>query len=657
MNSDITQKEDLEPHKLVAKVEQDSVSEKNDYEVDSAGIDEKVLSHSIDEKNGSDGEDRRGVERIMAVNKALVTSYTFTLFNREYSVLKCLLLFFLFLHGYGSGLDGGLNKTLQQAIISTLGHNGDTSAVNTVQHMIASAIYMPYARLSDRFGRVESWIAALIPFTVGRILVAAAPNFSTLFAGVAIGEIGWAGFSFLSKAILSDVTVLKDHTFAMNIYDLPEIINFWAAGYISQSLIGNKAADYQDHEAGARWGIGMFAIITPFTALLIVSVYFYAQLIVSRRRHELPKIRIVAPGKSIRGTVYGFIQDLDLVGVLLFAAGMVLLLLPLSLAGGNDSKWSSGQNIAMICVGGGLIPVWVLWEVYVAKKPLIPRQYFGSTFIAACALEFLTRFSSQVVAAQAKTNLLIGYDQSTRQAQWIDSISTFEGAIINAIVGLVLHYWPRPKFFLLTGGAVYILGVGLLVKYNNAYFSDQGIQGYIAAEVVMGIGSTMMRYPTWTLVQASLPHEEMAAAIACMLSCYQVGHAVGSCVGSAIWENLVSRNLQKYVGSLPSQRVNGKEVSAKALATMIFNNPNKYTAIFPMGSKVRDAILKSYQNPEYISAIISVCFSALLVIFTFIPFPYDIHTNGETISEEKRREEEGKFGRGKKSWILRYVGF
>lgn len=645
-------RQELGAEKIAQNVEQDEVSEinvKRNSEFSSS-------RDSVDDENDFEERGHRGVQRIVAVNKVLSSYCEINLFGQQFHLLKALLLFFLFLQGYGSGLDGGLTSTLQQAIISILGYNGDTAAVNTVKHTIASAIYMPYARLSDRFGRVESWLGALLPFTVGRILVAAAPNFSTLFAGVAIGELGWAGFSFLSKALLSDVTLLKDHTFAMNIYELPEIINFWAAGYISQSLIGNKAADYQNHEVGARWGIGMFAIVTPFTTGLLVSVYLFAQLIAHRREY-LPKICLVTPGRSVRRTIYDFIQDLDLLGVLLFASGMVLLLLPLSLAGGEDSEWNMGYNIAMICVGGGLIPVWIVWEVYFAKAPLIPRRYFGSTFVAGCILDFLTRFATQVVSAQAKTNLLIGYDESTRQAQWIDSIATFEAAIVNAVVGVALHYWPRPKFFLMMGGFVFVLGTGLLVKYNNSYFNSDGIQGYIAAEVVMGIGSSLMRYPTWTLVQASVPHEEMAAAIACMLSCYQIGHAVGSCVGSAVWENLVSRNLQKYVGSLPAQNVEGKTIPAKKLATMIFKSPNKYAAMFPIGSKVRDAVLKSYQKPEFYSAIISVSSAALLLFFTFLPFPYDIRTDGETISEEKRREEESKFSDNRDAWILRYISF
>jgi hypothetical protein len=65
--------------------------------------------------------------------------------------------------------------------------------------------------------------------------------------------------------------------------------------------------------------------------------------------------------------------DLDGFGLLLFAAAISLILLPLTLAPGASGGWSNGSMIAMLVVGGVLLLAFPLWET---SKKLAPRAFF-----------------------------------------------------------------------------------------------------------------------------------------------------------------------------------------------------------------------------------------------------------------------------------------
>lgn len=637
-------------------------------------LDEKMSKSDPEDSLGSDSDEvfldnydkggHRGVMRITAINRILNTYGTFTLFGRKIHTLRITLLFFLFLQGYVTGLDGNMSMTMQQALISIFGSNGDTAAVTTVKSVIASAVFIPYARLSDRVGRMEIWLAALIPFLAGRIATATTPSFAGLFAGVVVEEFGYAAFRFLSGVLPSDISSLKDHTSTINIYELPEIINLWAGSYISQSLIGADKTEYGQHETQVRWGFGMFTILVPFTTAMLASVYLYAQFVAYRRK-ELPSLRDRDSGKSFGRSLYDLLRELDIVGVILYTAGMVLLFLALSLGGGKANEWSSAHIIVMIVIGGALIPIWVIWEVFFATSPILPKRYFGITFASALVIEFFTRAAISTLLGQASTVLLIAYGQSTQHAQWLGGMVLFVGAVVNLVIGIILHYWPHPKFFVMTGGYIFLLGVGLFVKYRVAYF-DNGIHGYIGAVVIMGLGAAFIRYPLWTLVQASVPHKDMASALGLLMSAYQIGASVGSCLASAIWQNTIQKGLMEYVAPIEKvSYMNPKmhkvvTVPGKKFAELFFANPNMLASAFKQpktGEQVREAVLKAYVHGNWVTAVVAVALAAVVAVLVFVPFPYDVVTENETISEEKRKDEERKFSDGRKPYVLRFFGF
>lgn len=93
----------------------------------------------------------------------------------------------------------------------------------------------------------------------------------------------------------------------------PFLITPWISAFIVQSVVDG---------IGWRWGIGMFAILMPFSASFIITTLLYYQ-------GKAKKIGVVQTKKI---TVYEFCSLIDLGGVCLLSGGIAMLLLPLTIA-------------------------------------------------------------------------------------------------------------------------------------------------------------------------------------------------------------------------------------------------------------------------------------------------------------------------------------
>lgn len=572
-----------------------------------------------------------GVRRMDAVNATLSRAGSFTAFGVRFQTLKIALLIALFLQGYCTGLGGQISQSIQTYAANAFKKQPQIGSINTVKSVVAAAVAVPYARLSDRFGRIECWIFALVLYTVGDIISAATPTFGGLFAGVVIQQFGYSGFRLLATALTADISGLRDRTFAMNIFLIPVIINTWVSGNIVDSLAGVKVP-YE-----WRWGYGIFCIIVPFSTLLLILPYAYAQYL-AWREGRLPQFEFRKQGQSWKQALWKLTEDVNLIGIVLFTAFLVLVLLPLTLAGGASTKWKEGHIIAMIVVGGCCGILFFVWELWLAKKPFIPRVYLGdATIYVALLMEFAWRLALQIELEYLITVLMVAFGESKLSAQRIGQLYNFLQSCTNVVVGIMLHFYPHPKPFIVAGSLLGVLGMGLLYKYRVAY---DGISGLIGAEVVVGIAGSMVRFPMWTLVHASTSHEEMAVATGLLISVYQIGNAVGASIAGAIWTQRLAKELIKRLGS--------------KVGLAVYNSPLSYLTKYPLGSEVRNEILESYSEIQRLLIIVSISFAALNAVLCFFLPGYTVSEKQSFTQEEREKK---KLEMKQQSPLRRLIGY
>lgn len=586
-----------------------------------------------DEVAGMDHDDVivSGLSRIDAVNEVLSSYGSFTAFGLEFKWLKILLLLALFLQGYCTGLGGQISQSIQTYAANGFAKQPQISSISTVVSIVAASLAVPYARLSDRFGRIECWILALVLYTVGEITCASTPTFGGLFAGVVIQQFGYSGFRLLATALAADLSGLRDRTFAMNIFLIPVIINTWVSGNIVSSVAGDSTP-YK-----WRWGYGIFCIIVPFSTFLLILPYAYAQYLAARAG-KLPPFKLKKKDQGWIQALWKLAEQVNLIGIILFTAFLVLVLLPLTLAGGTTSKWKEGYIIAMIVVGGCLGLIFLVWELRFAKNPFIPRAYLGDlTIYVALLMEFIWRLGLQIELEYLITVLMVAFGESKLSAQRIAQLYNFLQSCTNVVVGITLHFYPHPKPFVVLGSFLGVLGMGLLYKYRVAY---DGISGLIGAEIVIGIAGGMVRFPMWTLVHASTTHSEMATVTGLLMSVYQIGDAVGASVAGAIWTQHLAKELIKRLGG--------------QLGLAIYQAPLNYLKKYPIGSEIRDQILESYSKVQRLLIIVSISFAALNAILSLLLRGFTVGEN-QSFSQERREQEKVEIR--KQWWLRRAIGY
>lgn len=183
------------------------------------------------------------------------------------------------------------------------------------------------------------------------------------------------------------------------IADTTSLINrgFWSATPESTTSIvaiyvGSIIADSVLSHSTWRWGYGMWAIVLPACATLLIGVmFFHERRTIKEDRIEEGDLETSKPRYSLLKRASKFIwNDLDILGAVLLVAGFALVLIPLSLTGSSTTTsngWDNPSFIAMLVIGVVSLIAFGVWDGKFARHPFVPyRLLKDRTVVAACLL-------------------------------------------------------------------------------------------------------------------------------------------------------------------------------------------------------------------------------------------------------------------------------
>ncbi|KAL8695057.1 MAG: hypothetical protein Q9218_000425 [Villophora microphyllina] len=217
-------------------------------------------------------------------------------------------------------------------------------------------------------------------------------------------------------------------------------------------------------------------------------------------------------------------------------------------------------------------------------------------------------------------------NDSVTAAGHITQTFTFTSTVSSIVTGLLIKYTRHYKYFVTAGAAIYLMGIGLMIRYRVQSSSTAQIVG---TQIAVGIGGGMLNVPAQLGVQASVSHGQVAAATAVFLTMVEIGGAVGSAISGAVWTANVPKKLALY---LPAD--------AQANATLIFGNLTLAKS-YPVGGPERMAIDRSYQETMNILLIIAVCLAIPLLPLSLLMRNYkldqmDQRVKGKVIGRSHR---------------------
>lgn len=464
--------------------------------------------------------------------------------------------------------------------------------ISIVSSVMSAAVYMPLAKLLNLFDRSYGFLAMVAVGTIGIVLSAVCQNVETYCAAEVFTTIGFTGMIFSVDVITTDTSSLRDRGLAFA---------FTSSPYMITAFAGPAAAErfYADNW---RWGYGTFAIVLPIVASPLFVVLQVNKLkaakmgMMTRPKLDMSWSRalwyytIEFDREShfrlyiVFATHEPTLLLLSVLGVILLAGGLVLFLLPFSLASTTADSWRSASIISMLVIGVCCLLAFVVVERYVAPKPFIPFDVLVSrTVLSTCLLSALYQIAYYCWASYFTSFLQVVFDVSISQAGYINSTFDVVSGFWLLCVGYLIRRTGYFKWLWMLAIPLYILAQGLMIHFRRP---DQSVGFNIMCQVFIAFAGGTMIICQQVSVLAASTHNNAAAMLALLGLFGNSGGAVGNTISGAIWTHSLPGSLQKY---LPAESLPDWETIYESLDVQLS---------YPMGSPTRMAIIQAYAEAQ-----------------------------------------------------------
>lgn len=504
-----------------------------------------------------------GVSKVEAFNKVLYQS------GKSGKLLLWLLGVSIGLTMFAYALDQGITSTIFTTMASsTFGKHSSLAAVSTASQIIR-AISKPFiGKMADMTSRPTSYVVILGFYVVGFAVAASSSTFAAYTVGICFTSVGKSGLDLLSDIIVGDLTPLQWRGFFGAALSIPFVVTVPVSGFIAAAFVDNW-----------RWGLGLFAIVVP--VLLVPAI---VTLYSMQRRGEKMGMVTMAASKRLRTGAVGYeersrsrgfaywikllhegLKDIDILGLMILGASFSLILLPFTLAKEAKGGWANARIVAMLVIGFVLLVAFVLFEMFLAPKPLMTRRIIKNrTFLASVTIFTFNQMASAVRNTYFSSYMYIVKEWSTYKWTIFLGITTMGLCIMGPIVGLIQRRTHRYKSMMVFGAVSRLVGYGLLVQGNGSMVQDT--TRLVVAQLIYCMGSFNV-VGARVGSQASVPHEDMASIIALLSLWSSLGSSVGSALSSAIWTNEMLSRMRKEMPGVDEATILKLYGSIKKLRT------------------------------------------------------------------------------------------
>jgi MFS family permease len=466
-------------------------------------------------------------------------------------------------------------NAFQSAILSNLlpyaSSDFESHSLLNVIYIVASAmsaaVYIPLSKILDVFGRAEGYLTMCCFATLGLILMAVSHNISTFSAAYVFYSIGFGGMTYCVDVITADSTQLKNRGLAFA---------FTSSPYMITAFAGSKAAEGFYEKISWRWGFGAFAIIFP----VVASPLFFILKYNVRVAKKLGTLQRESTGRTWMESVWYYVVEFDLGGVILFSGGLTVFLLPFTLAESAPDGWASDYIIAMLVVGFVVLIFFGCYERWLAPKPMINFTYLvNRTVVGACLLDATYQVSYYCWANYFTSFLQVVNNVSISEAGYISHTFDVVSGALLILVGYMIRRTGRFKWLLYIAVPLYIFAQGLMIYFRRP---NQSVGYLVMCEVFISIGGSVFIIVQQISILAAVDHQHVAAALALLSVVGTVGNAMGATISGAIWTNTFYTALEKF---LPDSALPDIDTIYEDLDTQLSYDP---------GSPERTGIQQAY---------------------------------------------------------------
>ncbi len=357
-------------------------------------------------------------------------------------------------------------------------------------YLIAYTVAMPLAgRLSDVYGRVKMFQAALIVFAIGSALVALAPNFEWIVSARVLQALGGGATVPIGLAMAVGAVAPRNRGIALGL-----VAASAEAGSVLGPLYGGAIIEL----LGWRW---IFWLDVPQSFILIALLF-----VLPNRANPAAKM--------------------DYFGALILGAALVVLSMSLS-----QRSIFSGESIVpyfAIAFGVLLIGLLIVMERR-AAQPLLPSFLYASrAFLSANITQFMVGVA--LIIALVSVPLIAGTVMEKLAWESALHLVRLTAAIpVGAVVGGYVLRWTGVRPVCITGLA--FIGIGLL--FMSGWETEVDEFQLTAPLVLSGLGFGLVIPAISVSALSASPSHYWGAAASLVTASRMVGMALGLATLSA----------------------------------------------------------------------------------------------------------------------------
>ncbi|EFX05726.1 siderochrome-iron transporter [Grosmannia clavigera kw1407] len=465
--------------------------------------------------------------------------------------------------------------------------------------IISGVIQLPIAKTLNLWGRAEGFLVVLTVYLVGIIILASCNGAKSFAAGYTIYYIGYTSVNFILSIFVADSAGLRNRAFAYAFIGTPSICTAFTGSLIAQA--------FYEHSTW-RWSYGCFVIIVFFTFTPLTLVLKFYQ----RKAEKMGLYVRTRSGRTTWQSVVHYFYEFDLVGGFFLMAVFVLLLLPFSLEIYGYGSYSSPTFICMIVFGAVLLPVFALWERFMAKTAFVKWELFKKrTVVGACVLSAVIFFNYAAWDTYYYYYLQVVYNLNTAKTGYMNQIYSVGSTIWAVLFGV----WIRQtKYFkkvcLFFGAPLLVLGAGLMVHFRG---SDSKIGYLIMCQILIAFGGGTLVIGDEMAAMAAADREGIPMVIALISLFGSLGGAIGYAVAVAIYSN-----------TFPSALLKALPDDTKADYLTIYLGGSTTQLLYPIGTAARTAIDYAWTESQKYLCIAAVSIVGLAFLAVAIWKNYDV---------------------------------
>ena len=357
-------------------------------------------------------------------------------------------------------------------------------------YLVSYTVAMPLAgRLSDVYGRVRMFQAALVLFSIGSALVAVAPNFPWIVSARVLQAFGGGATVPIGLAMAVAAVTPERRGVAIGL-----VAASAEAGSVLGPLYGGAIIEW----IGWRW---IFWLDIPQSFILIALL-----AVLSNRSNPQAKM--------------------DYFGAL--ALGVALTVLTIGLSQRSIFSGESMVPYAMLAGGVFIVVVLIIVERHAVQPLLASFLYTSRAFLSSNIAQFLVGVS--LIIALVAVPLMAGTVMEKKAWESALHLVRLTAAIpVGAVIGGYILRWTGVRAVCITGLA--FIGTGLL--FMSGWETEVEELRLTVPLVMAGLGFGLVIPPIGVSALSAAPSHYWGAAASLVTASRMVGMALGLAALSA----------------------------------------------------------------------------------------------------------------------------